>query len=85
VIIAGIHQHGTWIAATFLDRLLHGAKLGLADAHREAFFADKECIAVIEGLFDASTFKVGHPTVLSDHFWQRSSQNDPWQRLWRDA
>lgn len=72
ILISGIHQYGTWIAAEFLDRLLRRSSF---DARRD-FLGTGEVVAVIEGTFDQRLLSVGR--ARCEHLWRRS-QSGGWE------
>jgi len=74
-IIAGIHQYGTWIIATLLNRLLCGNPI----EGKEYFLGKEDFIAVIEGEFDYQTLKVGRIKIPSDFLWIK--KKDKWERM----
>jgi hypothetical protein len=72
LVVAGIHQYGTWIAGEFLKRL----------AHDEAFCPEinrgEDFAVVVWGEFDSKNFRVGECDILSKYLWIR--RNDGWSR-----
>jgi hypothetical protein len=79
IIIAGIHQHGTWLVTEYLDRILHGFELPFG----RRCFEDRDFITVIHGYFDMKTFRLlDKPNALIIHnglFWQKVRGN--WQLI----
>jgi hypothetical protein len=60
IVIAGIHQYGTWIGGHYLQQLCAGQK---AD-YEHVFLSDADFAAVIYGIFDEETLSVKDCWVL---------------------
>jgi hypothetical protein len=75
IIVAGIHQLGTWVVGRLLSRLFYGETVdGMA-----TFIGDKDFIAIIEGKFFDDQWKVTDEQVHSKYIWTR--ENDKWTRV----
>lgn len=83
VIIAGIHQYGTWIAGDALFRLLQfgpdETKTPAEDA--ESCFSDDEIVLMYHGEFDHDTWSVVGSSMEFDKGWRRRTGDDEWRRL----
>ncbi len=82
IIIAGLHQYGTWIVADYVNRVLrfNEDKLGTLEAeYMRAFTSDSDFMAVIEGEFDSSSMSVESPRVYGNKLWVRS-KGEKWIR-----
>lgn len=77
VIIAGIHQYGTWLIADFLNELLQGkAKRG-----SDFFLSNDEFVAVIEGQFNQSKLRAKRTQLCGDHLWHRGKNKQYWSKI----
>lgn len=75
VVVAGIHQYGTWIAGEFFCRLSKDPGL----EYRDIFVADDDFIAIIWGEFNSKTFAVDTCGVQKRYLWTR--QDGGWTRV----
>lgn len=73
-IIAGIHQYGTWVVATFLDRLLRERET----RYEDCMLGGDDFIAVIWGEFDTSKMKVREARVHHNYLWVK--ERNSWTR-----
>lgn len=72
LVLAGIHQYGTWIAGDFLDRLTRDREF-----HPEITRSD-DFLAVIWGEFNSETLLVGKCGIHHEYLWIR--KNGEWHR-----
>lgn len=79
VVIAGIHQYGTWIGGEFFLRLAGSEEL----THRDVFLGDSDFLAVVWGEFNSTTFRVERCDVLQQYLWTR--RDTGWERISVDA
>ncbi|PKQ16773.1 MAG: hypothetical protein CVT67_03095 [Actinobacteria bacterium HGW-Actinobacteria-7] len=75
IVVAGIHQYGTWIASEFFCRLA----TDLDFANREVFVGEGDFVAIIWGEFNSATFAVERCGVHEEHLWVR--QSGAWERV----
>lgn len=88
IIIAGIHQYGTWIAAEFVDRVLQGRHIDntleslseLTENNmspqtilQNRMMMKNDFLAVVTGIFDSSNLIVTQ--VAIQEFYQRCNNN----------
>lgn len=71
ILIAGIHNVGTWLGVEYLDQVIYGNQ----DAPKE-FFSDKDFITIVEGDFDPDKKWIGTVKIRSDYFWYRNNNDD---------
>lgn len=78
IIIAGIHQYGTWIVASLLSNLLSGEKVH----YGMTFKSNKDFIAVITGEFDNDKLTVNNKTIeVYQHYcWTKEKDANKWNR-----
>jgi len=74
IIIAGIHQYGTWIIGGLLSRLFYGKPV----KGEEIFLDDKDFISVIWGEFDSTQLIVSRFGIHNDYIWTR--KDNTWIR-----
>jgi hypothetical protein len=74
IVIAGIHQYGTWITAEWIKRLASIPEFG----DRDILPMDDDFLAVIVGHFDSTYLRVLDCHIFSELFWIR--QEDSWTR-----
>lgn len=67
IIVAGIHQYGTWIVAEFLDGLLSREEC----QYSSVFLGDSDFIGVIWGEFNTEKIKVAEVKVHHHYLWQK--------------
>ena len=75
VVIAGIHQYGTWIGGDFFRRLAAGESLD----YQERFLDDHDFLAIVYGEFDPIAFKVVRCNVSNAYLWTRD--DTCWNRV----
>lgn len=75
IVIAGIHQYGTWIVGEFFRMITLGAQV----SGRKIFESREDFLAVIWGEFDSRQFSVQRCGVLQDYLWVR--RDDHWDRV----
>lgn len=75
IVVAGIHQHGTWIGGDFLKRLAEGERL----RWREVFLSHDDFVAVVWGELNSAAFQVMRCDVLQDYVWVRG--DDGWKQV----
>lgn len=66
VVIAGIHQYGTWIASEFIRRSVYGRNF----AGSSVMFGNEDFILLVSGTFDAAHFRVTECGVHAGEAWQ---------------
>lgn len=71
IIIAGMHQYGTWIVASFLSNLLSGKNV----EYQSTFLSNKDFIAVIWGEYNHNKMTVNSESVgvLNKYIWMKES------------
>ncbi len=74
IIIAGIHQYGTWIVAEFFARLSRGEAVD----HREVFLDEDDFVAVIWGDFDTKKLAVVRSGVEEEYVWRKANT---WEQI----
>lgn len=74
IVIAGIHQYGTWIAGDFFRMLTGEQKLAFSNI----FLSDEDFVSVIWGEYSSKSFSVTRCNVLQDLIWTR--RGDSWGR-----
>jgi hypothetical protein len=77
ILIAGVHQYGTWIIGGLLNNILTGVWDRIED--RTIFFGDKDFIVIIWGEFNYKKLKVERTKILTDYAWTR--ENNTWIRI----
>jgi hypothetical protein len=75
IVIAGIHQYGTWIIAYLLSELCYGRSV----RGKDIFLGKQDFIAIIEGVFDYTTLKVKRADILTGYIWTKNGEN--WDRV----
>lgn len=77
VIIAGLHQYGTWIVSDFLNRLVRRKYKDSDEPNNEGFFrvfeSSNDFISIISGEFVSSTLSVDVSEVYSRKLWVKLS------------
>ena len=76
VVIAGIHQYGTWTCGDFFQKLIREE----IKEYSEVFMSQDDIVAVIWGEFNAKTFKTERCGVYEQYLWTRKN-NDVWKRV----
>jgi hypothetical protein len=76
-VLAGIHQHGTWIAGEFLRRLADKfrdeSNCSITKDQRQIFLqTDCDFAAIITGDFSKMNLAVGCPKIFNDYLWFRA-------------
>jgi hypothetical protein len=66
IVIAGLHQYGTWIAGDFLRDLITNERVASLDA-----LGDADFLAVVFGEFKSKDLSVRRFGVLADLLWMR--------------
>jgi hypothetical protein len=84
-VLAGIHQHGTWIAGEFLKQLAKrycGESNCSISEHQRAIFLqnDKDFVAVIEGEFDKEKLTAKKPSIYDNNLWRRNGTK--WEHIY---
>jgi len=77
LIIAGVHQYGTWIIGGLLNNILTG--LWDRKEDQSIFFSDKDFVSVIWGEFNYKKLKVERTKILTDYAWTR--EGNTWNRI----
>jgi hypothetical protein len=75
VLIAGLHQQGTWIAAEYLNELLVKKR----DKFNSFFFETLDFAVVIWGIFEGPRLRVLDKGICAPYSWQRRAGS--WQRV----
>ena len=76
ILIAGLHQPGTWIVAEFLNELLKKQR----NEVDSVFFQPCDFAMVIWGRFEGKTFTVDpNKGIFKDYWWQR--EGDSWVKV----
>jgi hypothetical protein len=77
IIIAGIHQYGTWIIASLLSNLLSGKNID----YKTTFLGKNDFIGVIWGEFDNEKLMVipERIGIYNKYLWIK--ENDKWNRV----
>lgn len=75
VVVAGIHQYGTWIAGDFFRRLTTGE----FSVYDHIFLSDNDFIAILWGEFNTKKFSVSRCNVLEELIWLRKESG--WERI----
>jgi len=75
IVVAGIHQYGTWIGGDFLRRLAEGEKF----IRKEVFLSEDDFMAIIWGNFDSNSVRVVRCGVLHDFVWVR--REGTWEQV----
>lgn len=68
IVIAGIHQYGTWIAAEFFDRLLRSKE---AISYRSVLEGSDDFCVIVWGSFSHPTLRVKDTGVHENYIWRR--------------
>lgn len=77
VIIAGIHQYGTWIVSEFLNKVFRGEIDD--DPFLDIYEANNDFIAIISGEFDGDNLKVRSCHIDHHNCWKKNEDNY-WKR-----
>jgi hypothetical protein len=75
IVIAGIHQYGTWIAGDFLQRFCRGER---PEAER-LFESESDFAVVLYGQFNEDTLSVESSTIHGPDAWQFAGTT--WERV----
>lgn len=80
IIIAGIHQYGTWIIADLLNDILSGKTVDYKSTFRES---KEDFISIITGEFDNEKLTVNEKSigVYNSYLWTK--KDDTWTRVYR--
>lgn len=73
LVVAGIHQYGTWIAGEFLYRLTHD------ETFHSEISRGSDFVAVVWGEFDSKNFRVINCGIHDEYLWIREEES--WRRL----
>jgi hypothetical protein len=79
VIIAGIHQYGTWIGGEFLRRLAEDSD---SIPNSEHLLGSRDFVAVIHGEFSTARYDVASCQIELPYFWVYDEDGD-WVRVER--
>lgn len=80
IIIAGIHQHGTWIVGELLNRLLYGEKLD----YYSTFLDNNDFICIITGEFSQNRLKVKGDSIQIYNRYIWIKEGDRWTRKYTE-
>jgi hypothetical protein len=75
VLIAGLHQPGTWIVTAYLDDILANERGAISSIFLEAY----DFAAVIWGEFEGTSLEVLDKRIHKDYLWQKRAGQ--WQRV----
>jgi hypothetical protein len=78
LIIAGLHQYGTWIAGEFFSRIATGR----AKRYADEILQSDDFAFVVWGKFDPERLEVGDCEVRQHDFWQYTG--DTWRRVMKE-
>ena len=81
ILIAGIHQIGTYVTAEFISRLLMNQEDIAHGKERDAMLSDNDFIAVIRGELDQQTRKIIVCKIYPGYFWTKSDKAAEWSRI----
>lgn len=79
IIIAGIHQYGTWIVASLLSNLLGNVDVD----YRLAFQESKDFICVISGEFDNKRLTINRKSIEVHKQYMWVKEDNKWIRKYR--
>jgi hypothetical protein len=74
IVIAGIHQYGTWIIGKLLNDLFCGKSV----KGKNIFLGNQDFISIIDGDFDYPTLQVTRAELYESYIWTRTKINDNW-------
>lgn len=77
IVVAGIHQYGTWIVAHFLNSLIR--ETDISPDVKQLFQGTNDFIAIIRGEFVSKTLSVDWSKIDGQNLWVRASNGD-WVR-----
>jgi len=77
IVIAGIHQYGTWICGDFFKRLFIPGKIN----YRKQLLGEADCLSVIWGEFNTITLKTEECNVERNYVWTRNITNNTWEQV----
>lgn len=75
MVIAGIHQYGTWIAADFFDRLCRDKSVN----YKSVLTGDLDFVAIVWGSFDTRNLRVLDTDVEQNFVW--TFENEVWSQV----
>jgi hypothetical protein len=75
VVIAGIHQYGTWIAGDFVEKYCRGERPEVNDLFR----SETDFAILVYGQFDENTLSVESSAVHATDAWQFNGSG--WDRV----
>ena len=78
IVIAGIHQYGTWIGGHFFEMLARGEEL----SWRHVFESADDFVAIIWGEFNSDEYQVYGCDILQNYLWVRKDGH--WERVERN-
>ena len=76
VVVAGIHQYGTWIAGEFFRKLITP---GALEPYESIFLSDQDFAAILWGEFNQSNYSVSRCNVLEEYIWIK--KDNKWGRV----
>ncbi|MEO1203074.1 MAG: hypothetical protein AAFX10_10215 [Pseudomonadota bacterium] len=78
IVMAGVHQFGTWIVAHYVDQLVRG----ITKAENPYLLdTDYEFVAVVDGVFAADQLHVIRSGLRPNYFWYRRLGEQAWCHL----
>ncbi len=77
LVLAGIHQYGTWIAAEYFRKLAAGSDLGEGNELR----SDRDFCAIVYGEFNPKSFRVTLCDIERHYLWFFDAQAGSWLRV----
>jgi hypothetical protein len=75
LIIAGIHQYGTWIAAEFFDRLCRDKE---ETTYQSVLKGNDDFVVVVWGEFSTAALLVKETGVQQNYVWTRRDKKSGW-------
>ena len=75
IVMAGIHQYGTWIVGEFFKDICEGR----AKEHEAVFVSKNDFVALIKGHFHDGRYAAIKPGVCDNYLWYRNK--DKWERV----
>ena len=77
LIIAGIHQYGTWIAAEFFDRLCRDREEA---SYQSVLKSNDDFAVVVWGEFSTAALRVKETGVEQNYLWTRRDAKSVWSQ-----
>lgn len=77
IVIAGIHQYGTWTCGDFFQDLIEGRNI----SYKDIFLSNNDIIAIIYGNFNTENFTTMDSGIHNNSLWYRSNCEQEWQKV----